>query len=71
MPDQFSWHSKTIPETLIALRSREHGLTKEEAVKRLQEYGLNKFPEGKTDSLPVIFCVNSKVRLFIFCWHTL
>ncbi len=55
MPDQFSWHSKTIPETLIALRSREHGLTKEEAVKRLQEYGLNKFPEGKTDSLPVIF----------------
>ena len=55
MEKQFSWHTKTIPELLGALRSREHGLTKEEAAKRIQEYGLNKFPEGKVDSLFLIF----------------
>lgn len=49
------WHTKTIPEILASLRSREHGLTKEEAAARLQEYGLNKFPEGKVDGLPIIF----------------
>ena len=37
------------------LGSREHGLTKEEAIGRFQKYGLNKLPEGKVDSLPVIF----------------
>ncbi len=50
-----SWHNKTIPNVLGALRSREHGLTEKEAAERLQEYGLNKFPEGKTDSLLIIF----------------
>ncbi len=49
------WHTKTITEVLDELRSREHGLTAEEAAKRLQEYGLNKFPEGKTDNLLIIF----------------
>ncbi len=55
MEKQFSWHTKAIPETLDELRSHEHGLTKEESNKRLQEYGLNKFPEGKVDSLFLIF----------------
>lgn len=50
-----SWHNKTIPEILSALRSHENGLTTEEAAKRLEEYGFNKFPEGKTDSLLLIF----------------
>ncbi len=50
-----SWHTKTIPEILDVLRSREHGLTTEEAAKRLQEYGLNKLPERKVDGLPIIF----------------
>jgi len=55
MMRQISWHTKEIPEILDALHSSEHGLTAEEAIKRLKEYGLNKLPEGKVDSLPVIF----------------
>lgn len=55
MTQQLSWHTKKIPEILDALRSHEHGLTREEANRRLKEYGLNKLPEGKVDSLPVIF----------------
>ena len=59
---QISWHTKTVSDVLLALRSRERGLTKEEAAKRFQEYGLNKLPEGKVDSLLLIFCGNFKVR---------
>ncbi|MEK7582099.1 MAG: HAD-IC family P-type ATPase [Patescibacteria group bacterium] len=50
-----TWYSKTLPETFRVLYSGEHGLTKEEATKRLKEYGINKLPEGKVDSLLVIF----------------
>ena len=49
------WYSKTLPETFQALHSGEHGLTKEEAMKRLKEYGRNYLPAGKVDSLPIIF----------------
>ena len=52
---QISWHTKTVPEVLGALGSREHGLTKEEATERFQKYGLNKLPEGKVDGLLIIF----------------
>ena len=52
---QISWHIKTVPEILDLLRSRERGLTKEEATERFQEYGFNKLPEGKVDGLPLIF----------------
>jgi len=52
---QISWHTKTVPEVLLVLRSREHGLTKEEATERFQEYGFNKLPEGKVDGLLLIF----------------
>jgi len=52
---QISWHTKTVPEVLGALDSREHGLTKEEATERFQKYGLNKLPEGKVDGLLLIF----------------
>ena len=55
MPSNNKWHAKTISEIFDALRSREHGLTEKEAAERLQEYGPNKFPEGKTDSLLIIF----------------
>jgi Ca2+-transporting ATPase len=55
MTQQLSWHTKEIPEILAALHSREHGLTTEEATRRLKEYGPNKLPEGKVDSLLVIF----------------
>ncbi|MDP3785331.1 MAG: cation-transporting P-type ATPase, partial [bacterium] len=50
-----TWHSKTLPETFQALHSGEHGLTKEEVAARLKEFGLNKLPEGKVTSLPIIF----------------
>ncbi|MDP2932809.1 MAG: HAD-IC family P-type ATPase, partial [bacterium] len=49
------WHTKTVPEVFDLLHSHERGLTKEEAAKRFQEYGFNKLPEGKVDSLPIIF----------------
>jgi P-type Ca2+ transporter type 2C len=49
------WYSKTLPETFKALRSSGHGLTKEKVTKRLEEYGLNKLPEGKVDGLLLIF----------------
>src|SRR3989339_1598186 len=55
MMQQLSWHTKAIPEILDALHSLEHGLTTEEATGRLKEHGLNKLPEGKVDSLLVIF----------------
>ena len=49
------WHTKTIPNILQSLRSGEHGLGTVEAAKRLKEYGYNKLPESKVDSLPIIF----------------
>lgn len=52
---QVGWHTKTISEILDELHSRENGLTKEEANERFQKYGLNKLPEGKVSSPPVIF----------------
>jgi len=52
---QLSWHTKEVPEILKLLHSHEHGLTTEEAKKRLKEYGPNRLPEGKADSLLVIF----------------
>src|SRR3990167_2491762 len=52
---KISWNTKTGPEVLLVLRSREHGLTKEEATERFQEYGFNKLPEGKVDGLLLIF----------------
>ncbi len=55
MTQRVSWHTKTIPEIFETLRSREHGLTKEEAGRRFKEDGPNTLPEGKADSLAVIF----------------
>ncbi len=49
------WHIKSTEEVLDALRSSEKGLSKEEAERRLKEYGPNKLPEGKVDGLPIIF----------------
>ncbi len=54
-PQQISWHTKTVLQIFDTLRSREHGLTKEEAIERFQEYGSNKLPEGKVDNLFLIF----------------
>ena len=50
-----AWHTKELPEIFHALHSGEHGLTKEEAAKRLKEHGSNKLPEGKVDGIGIIF----------------
>jgi Ca2+-transporting ATPase len=55
MTQQLPWHTKEIPEIFVALHSSECGLTRKEVARRLKEYGLNKLPEGKVDSLPIIF----------------
>ncbi len=52
---QARWHAKAISEIFDVLHSREYGLTTEEATQRFNEYGPNKLPEGKVDSIPVIF----------------
>ncbi len=52
---QILWYTKTVPDVLDLLHSHERGLTKEEAIKRFQEYGFNKLPEGKVDNLILIF----------------
>lgn len=51
----FPWHTKTVLNVLETLHSHEYGLTQEEASERFQKYGVNKLPEGKTDSLFLIF----------------
>jgi Ca2+-transporting ATPase len=55
MVQQVSWHTKTISEILDTLHVREYGLTKEEVAERLKEFGPNKLPEAKVDSLAIIF----------------
>ncbi len=63
MTQKVLWHAKTISEIFDIFRSREHGLTKEEATERLKDYGFNKLPEGKVDSLFVIFLYQFKSPL--------
>ncbi|MEK9179449.1 MAG: HAD-IC family P-type ATPase, partial [Patescibacteria group bacterium] len=55
MQQTLSWHTKEISEILTALESHEHGLTQEEALNRIEKYGPNKLPEGKTDNIFLIF----------------
>ncbi len=50
-----NWYSKALPEIYKELHSTEQGLSKVEAKRRSDEYGLNKLPEGKVDSPAVIF----------------
>ncbi|MEK7085280.1 MAG: HAD-IC family P-type ATPase [Patescibacteria group bacterium] len=57
MPEELhaAWHTKTISDALKILQTRESGLTAAEAAERLVQYGQNKLPEGKTESLAAIF----------------
>ena len=50
-----NFYSQTIQEVFGKLNSNEHGLTNEEAKKRLFEFGPNKFAEAKVDSIFSIF----------------
>ncbi len=52
---QIKWHSISLPEIFAETKSKQNGLASQEATKRLKEYGLNKLPEGKVDSILVIF----------------
>ncbi len=49
------WHTKSISKVLEILKSSEHGLSTDETKRRLSEYGLNKLPESKADSVALIF----------------
>ncbi len=50
-----NWHSISLAKIFTEMKSKKDGLTSSDATDRLKEYGLNKLPEGKIDSLPVIF----------------
>lgn len=49
------WHTKSAQEALSALSTQNSGLAPREAEARKKQYGLNRLPEGKTDSLLKIF----------------
>ena len=49
------WHIKAIPSVLEALHVSEHGLSDDEARRRLQEFGHNALPETGADGIFVIF----------------
>lgn len=55
MKQEIQFHTKTIPQIFELFHSREHGLTREEAERRLKEYGPNKLPEAHVNSLAEIF----------------
>ncbi|MBM3261677.1 HAD-IC family P-type ATPase [Candidatus Kaiserbacteria bacterium] len=50
-----TWYSQTAEKVLVDVKSGEHGLSMQEAARRLSEYGPNALPEVKVDGLPVIF----------------
>ena len=49
------WHTKNISEVLRELETSERGLSTEEALRRLEEYGPNVLPEKKPDGVFLIF----------------
>ncbi|MBI2055257.1 MAG: HAD-IC family P-type ATPase, partial [Candidatus Sungbacteria bacterium] len=49
------WHTKSPSEISRILHTSERGLNKEEAARRLREYGPNKLPEAKADSVLAVF----------------
>ncbi len=44
------WHSQSVETVFEKLETNKSGITDEEAGKRLDQYGLNKLPEGKSKS---------------------
>lgn len=50
-----TWYNKQLPEVLEALRTKDDGLTANEAIRRLKEDGQNALPEVKPDGLWLIF----------------
>ncbi|MGC9059328.1 MAG: cation-translocating P-type ATPase [Candidatus Aenigmatarchaeota archaeon] len=52
---QTLWHTKPSTAVIEELHSTERGLSNAEAILRLKQYGQNKLPEEKADSIFVIF----------------
>ncbi len=50
-----NWHSLQIADVFERVKSEEQGLSNEEALKRLKEFGPNALPESKPDSFFTIF----------------
>ncbi|KKW20950.1 MAG: Cation-transporting P-type ATPase [Parcubacteria group bacterium GW2011_GWB1_52_7] len=50
-----NFYTQSLPDVFAKLRTSKRGLSAEEAIRRLEEYGPNKLPEAKADSLAVIF----------------
>lgn len=50
-----NWHTESEQKTFSLLETSQKGITKEEAEKRLSQYGENRLPESKTHSLLVRF----------------
>ena len=50
-----AWHTKSSSDVIESFLSNEHGLSNEEAKLRINQYGLNKLPEAKVDSIFKIF----------------
>ncbi|MBI2506881.1 MAG: hypothetical protein HYW00_01955, partial [Candidatus Colwellbacteria bacterium] len=50
-----NWSMRSAIKVLEQFASSERGLDAQEAKRRLQEYGPNKLPAGKTSSLALIF----------------
>jgi len=52
---QTKWHIKSIEEVFGILGTSAQGLSEKDAAFRLQEYGPNKLPDAKPDSIFVVF----------------
>ncbi len=59
------WYAKTIDETLIGLKSSKNGLTKNEAEKRLEEFGYNELQKEKKLTALTIFIRQFKNALLL------
>jgi len=51
----FSFYNEEITDVLTDLQTNKNGLSEQEVKIRIKEYGQNKLPEGKVDSLFTIF----------------
>ena len=50
-----SWYAERLETIFNTLKTNEHGLSSDEAARRLKEDGLNALPETKPDGYPIIF----------------
>ncbi|MFH1760247.1 MAG: HAD-IC family P-type ATPase, partial [bacterium] len=60
---QIQWYTKSIADVFEEVESGQQGLSEQEAISRLGEYGQNKLPEAKPDGLFVIFLRQFKSSL--------